>query len=417
MSDATLMGRVKSAWNAFTNKDPTIELDNKGLSYSARPDRPRFTGTNERTIIGGLYLRGAVDVSALPVLHARTNEELQFLGTISSPLNECLTVSANIDQTGRAFLQDVVMSLYNEGTVAIVPIDTSRNPMDSSSYDIHSLRTGKIIEWYSSFVRLRVYNDRTGLQEELVLPKSTVAIVENPFYSVMNEPNSVLKRLVAKLNLLDTIDASGIGKLDLLIQMPFAVKSEDRQKQAEERVKNLETQLNKTKLGIGYIDAVEKVTQLNRPVENNLMTQVEYLTSMLYSQLGLAQSVFDGTADEATMLNYHSRMVEPTMGAIVNSMKRTFLTKTARSQGQSIMAFRDPFKLVPIKDLAEFADKFTRNEIVTSNELRSVIGLKPSSDPGADELRNKNLNKATDTPEGTADNPGKVPTKPKKEIV
>ncbi len=416
MSD-TLPGRFKAAWNAFINKDPTDELTNKGPSYSRRPDRVMFTGTNEKSIIGGLYLRGAVDVSALPILHCRTNEDLQFLGQIKSPLNDCLTISANIDQTGRAFIQDIVMSLYNEGTVAIVPVDTSTNPDDSSSYDIHTMRTGRIVEWYPAHVRVKVYNDRKGEQEELILSKTNVAIVENPFYSVMNEANSVLKRLVAKLNLLDSVDSSGLGKLDLLIQLPFAIKSEDRQKQAEERVKNLEGQLSKTKLGIGYIDAVEKVTQLNRPVENNLMAQVEYLTSMLYSQLGITQSVFDGTADEATMLNYHSRMVEPTMSAIVNAMKRTFLSKTARSQGQSIMAFRDPFKLVPIKDLAEFADKFTRNEIVTSNELRSVIGLKPSSDPGADELRNKNLNKATDPAVDEVANPGSVPTMPKKETV
>ena len=414
MSD-TLPGRFKAAWNAFTNKDPTDELSNKGPSYSIRPDRMRFTGTNEKSIIGGLYLRGAIDVSALPILHCRTNEDLQFLGAIKSPLNDCLSISANLDQTGRAFIQDVVISLFNEGTVAIVPVDTSANPSDSSSYDIHTIRTGKIIEWYPAHVRVKVYNDRSGTQEELVLPKSSVAIVENPFYSVMNEPNSILKRLVSKLNLLDSIDSSGIGKLDLLIQMPYAVKSDDRQKQANERVANLEAQLNNKKLGIGYIDAVEKVIQLNRPVENNLMAQVEFLTSMLYSQLGITQSVFDGTADESTMLNYHSRLVEPTMSAIVNSMKRTFISKTARTQGQSIMAFRDPFKLVPIKDLAEFADKFTRNEIVTSNELRSVIGLKPSSDPSADELRNKNLNKATD-PNVAVDSPGLALPKPKKEI-
>jgi hypothetical protein len=309
------------------------------------------------------------------------------------------------------------MTLFNEGTAAIVPVDTSSNPNDSSSYDIHTMRVGKIIEWYPGHVRVKAYNDRLGVQEELILPKTTVAVIENPFYSVMNEPNSVLKRLISKLNLLDSIDASGVGKLDLIIQLPFAVKTDERQKQANERVANLESQLNNKKLGIGYIDGVEKVTQLNRPIENNLMAQVEFLTSMLYSQLGITQSVFDGTADEATMLNYHSRLVEPTMAAIVNGMKRTFLSKTARTQGQSIMAFRDPFKLVPIKDLAEFADKFTRNEIVTSNELRSVIGLKPSDDPGADELRNKNLNKATDPSEEKVANPASVKTMPKKEIV
>ncbi len=413
----TFVNRIKAAWNAFSNKDPAPQQYTSGHSSSLRPDRAIFTAVNQRSIIGGLYLRGAVDVAALPILHCRTNDDLQFLGAIKSPLNDCLTLSANIDQTGRALIQDLVLSMYNDGAVAIVPVDTSANPLETSAFDIYSMRAGQIVEWYPRHVRVKVYNDKTGLKEEITLPKSVVAIIENPFYSVMNESNSIIKQLVSKLSQLNSIDASGVGKLDLIIQMPFAVKSDERQKQAEERVANLEAQLNKNKVGIAYIDAVEKVTQLNRPVENNLLAQVELLTSMLYSQLGITQSVFDGTADEPTMLNYHARMVEPTMSAIVNSMKRTFITKTARSQGQSIMAFRDPFKLVPIKDLAEFADKFTRNEIVTSNELRSIIGLKPSDDPSADELRNKNLNKATDATEADVENPGVAKAKPKKETV
>ena len=352
-----------------------------------------MTRGNERSIITAIYNRIALDVSNVTIQHVKLDDNGRFSEVINSGLNECLNLAANADQTGRDFIQDVVMSMMDEGCVALVPVDTTENPEITGSYDIKTIRTGKILEWYPTDIKVSVYNERTGKKKDIVVPKSTVAIVENPFYSIMNEPNSTLQRLIRKLNLLDSIDEqSGSGKLDLIIQLPYVIKSEARKKQAEDRRKDIEMQLSGSKYGIAYTDGSEHITQLNRPVENNLMKQVEYLTSMLYSQLGITQTILDGTADEKTMLNYNSRVVEPIVSAIVNAMKWKFLTKTARSQKQSIMFFKDPFKLVTIGDLAEAGDKMTRNEIMTSNEFRQVVGLKPAKDPRADELRNKNLN-------------------------
>ena len=359
---------------------------------SSRPDRIRLTRGNERSIITSVYNRIALDVAALNVQHIRLDENGRFLSVIQDGLNTCLTVEANIDQTARAFIQDIVVSMLDEGCVAIVPVDTTYNPSVTGSYDIQTMRVGKILDWYPQHVRVRLYNERTGTKENILVPKSTVAIVENPLYAVVNEPNSTMQRLIRKLNLLDVIDEqSGSGKLDLIIQLPYVIKTEARRQQAENRRKDIEAQLSGTKYGIAYADGTERITQLNRSVNNNLMSQIEYLTSMLYSQLGITQSILDGTADEKTMLNYNNRTIEPIISAIVDEMKRKFLTKTARSQSQSISFFRDPFKLVPVNDIAEIADKFTRNEIMTSNEIRQVIGMKPSDDPRADELRNKNL--------------------------
>lgn len=364
-----------------------------GVAYSSRPDRPRFTRGNERSIANSVYNRIALDVSAIKIRHVRLDENGRFLDEINSGLNNCLSLEANLDQSARAFIQDVVMSMFDDGCVAIVPISTSSNPKVSSSYDIYTMRTGKIVEWYTDSVRVRIYDDIHGRKEEVVLPKTMVAIVENPFYSVMNEPNSTLQRLIRKLNLLDYIDEqSGSGKLDMIVQLPYTIRGDVQRKRAEERRLDLERQLTGTKYGIAYLDATEKITQLNRPVENNLMKQIEYLTNMFYSQLGTSASVLDGTADEATMLNYQNRTIEVIVSAITGAMKRTFLSKTARSQGQSIEFFNDPFKLVPVTQLAELVDKFTRNEVASSNEFRQVIGFKPSKDPRADELRNKNLN-------------------------
>lgn len=364
-----------------------------GAAFSSRPDRPRFTRGNERSIANSVYNRIALDVSAIKIRHVRLDDNGRFLDEIDSGLNNCLSLEANIDQSARAFIQDVVMSMFDDGCVAIVPISTSSNPKVSSSYDIYTMRTGKIVEWYTDSVRVRIYDDIHGRKEEVVLPKTMVAIVENPFYSVMNEPNSTLQRLIRKLNLLDYIDEqSGSGKLDMIVQLPYTIRGDVQRKRAEERRLDLERQLTGTKYGIAYLDATEKITQLNRPVENNLMKQIEYLTNMFYSQLGTSASVLDGTADEATMLNYQNRTIEVIVSAITGAMKRTFLSKTARSQGQSIEFFNDPFKLVPVAQLAELVDKFTRNEVATSNEFRQVIGFKPSNDPRADELRNKNLN-------------------------
>lgn len=386
--------RLQHAWNAFTNKDPIRSTYDAGMSYSNRPDRVQLRYSNERSIIASIYNRIAIDVAAIMIQHVRIDQNGRFLEAVKSGLNECLTLAANKDQTGRAFIQDVVMSMFDEGCVAIVPVDTTVDPKLTGGYDINSLRTAKVIEWFPDQVRLKLYNDRTGQKEEITMPKSAVAIIENPLYSVMNEPNSTLKRLIHKLNLLDAIDKqSGSGKLDLLIQLPYVVKSQTRKDQADQRRKDIEMQLAGSKYGIAYIDGTEKVTQLNRPAENNLMAQIQYLTSMLYSQLGMTEEVFNGTADEKTMINYHNRTVEPVIAAIADGMKRSFLTKTARTQGHTIMYFRDPFKLVPVNELADIADKFTRNEILSSNEVRAIIGYKPSSDPGADELRNKNLNK------------------------
>ena len=383
--------RLKHAWNAFTGTDYTTYQD-VGPGYSSRPDRIRLTRGNERSIITSVYNRIALDVAALNVQHIRLDENGRFLSVIQNGLNTCLTVEANIDQTARAFIQDIVVSMLDEGCVAIVPVDTTYDPSVTGSYDIQTMRVGKILDWYPQHVRVRLYNERTGTKENILVPKSTVAIVENPLYAVVNEPNSTMQRLIRKLNLLDVIDEqSGSGKLDLIIQLPYVIKTEARRQQAENRRKDIEAQLSGTKYGIAYADGTERITQLNRSVNNNLMSQIEYLTSMLYSQLGITQSILDGTADEKTMLNYNNRTIEPIISAIVDEMKRKFLTKTARSQSQSISFFRDPFKLVPVNDIAEIADKFTRNEIMTSNEIRQVIGMKPSDDPRADELRNKNL--------------------------
>ena len=385
--------RLQHAWNAFLNRDPTYEFRDHGMISTYKPDRVRFTRGNERSIVTSVYNRIALDVSSIDINHAKLDENGRFKEIIQSGLNECLTLNANIDQTGKAFLQDVVMSMMDEGCVAIVPVDTTTNPTITGSFDINSMRTGQVIEWRPEFVKVRLYNDKTGQKEDILLPKKSVAIIENPLYAVINEPNSTMQRLIRKLNLLDVIDEqSGSGKLDLIIQLPYVIKSEARRQQAENRRKAIEMQLSGSKYGIAYTDGTEKITQLNRPAENNLMKQIEYLTSMLYSQLGITQSVLDGTADERTMLNYYNRTIEPIISAIVDEMKRKFLTKTARTQNQSIVYFRNPFKLVPINELAEISDKFTRNEIATSNEIRQIIGWKPSDDPGADELRNKNLN-------------------------
>ena len=409
----TIRERLQHAWNAFRSRDQANGSRNPeaGSSYSYRPDRVRLALGNERSIIASVYTRIAIDVSSVSIQHVRLDQNGRYLKKEISSLNECLSIEANVDQTGRALLQDAVMSMFDEGVVAIVPTDTSLNPAVSGSYDILSLRTGKIIEWFPSFVRVRVYNEKTGQREELVLPKSTVAIIENPLYAVMNEPNSTLKRLIYKLNLLDSLDEqASSGKLDLIIQLPYVIKSEARKAQAEQRRKDIEVQLSGSKYGIAYTDGTERITQLNRPAENNLMTQIEYLTSMLYGQLGLTESIFDGTADEKTMLNYYNRTVEPILAAITDEMKRKFLTKTARTQFQSVMYFRDPFKLVPVNELADIADKFTRNEVLSSNEIRGIIGYKPSDDPKADELRNKNLNTKEDQG-ASAPPPGGIPKK------
>lgn len=402
--EVTIGSRIKHAWNAFLNRDPTDYYRDSGFGGTYRPDRPRLSRGNEQSIVTSVYNRIALDTAAINVLHVRLDENNRFLHVIDSGLNGCLTVETNVDQTGRAFLQDVVMSMLDEGSVAIVPVDTTFNPEVTGSYDINSMRTGKIIEWYPNYIKVRVYNEKTGLKEDIRLPKNMVAIIENPLYAVINEPNSTMKRLVRKLNLLDVVDEqSSSGKLDLIIQLPYVIKTEARRQQAENRRKDIEEQLAGSKYGIAYTDGTERITQLNRAVENNLMKQIEYLTSMLYSQLGITQSILDGTADEKTMLNYFNRTIEPILSAIVDEMKRKFLTKTARSQLQSISFFRDPFKLVPVTDISEIADKFTRNEIMTSNEIRQIIGMKPSDDPKADELRNKNLSKAK---EENTDPPG-----------
>ena len=385
--------RLKHAWNAFTG-NVQMNYRDLGMSYSYRADRPRMSRGNERSIVTSVYNRIALDVAALNVQHVRLDENGRFLSVIDDGLNNCLTLEANVDQTARSFIQDVVISMFDEGSVAIVPVDTTTDPNVSGSYDIQSLRVGQILDWYPQYIRARVYNEQTGRKEDIVVPKSAVAIIENPLYAVINEPNSTMQRLIRKLNLLDVIDEqSGSGKLDLIIQLPYVIKTEARRQQAENRRKDIESQLSGSKYGIAYTDGTEHITQLNRSVNNNLMSQIEYLTSMLYSQLGITQSILDGTADEKTMLNYNNRTIEPIISAIVDEMRRKFLTKTARSQRQSILFFRDPFKLVPVNEIAEIADKFTRNEIMTSNEIRQVIGRKPSDDPRADELRNKNLNK------------------------
>ena len=402
--EISFSSRLKKAWNAFKNRDPTFNY--QGAGYSYRPDRPRLTRGNERSIVTSVYNRIALDVSSMTIQHIRLDNNGRFVEAIDSDLNSCLTLESNIDQTSRAFIQDVVMSMLDEGCVAIVPIDTDVDPNSTDSYKIYSMRTGKILDWYPSSVRVRVYNDRTGNKEDIVVQKSKVAIVENPLYAVINEPNSTMQRLMRKLSLLDVTDEqTASGKLDLLIQLPYVIKTEARRQQAELRRKDIEMQLAGSKYGIAYTDGTERITQLNRSVENNLMKQVEYLTNLLYSQLGITQTILDGTADEQTMLNYYSRTIEPIISAIVDEMKRKFLTKTARTQLQSIAFFRDPFKLVPVNSIAEIADKFTRNEIMTSNEIRQIIGMKPSTDPKADKLINSNISQPKDEQaESSSDN-------------
>ena len=394
--NTSISSRLKHAWNAFFNKDPTY-YNSIGSGYSYRPDRPRLTRGNEKTIVNSVYNRIALDVAAVDILHVRLDDNGRYLETLNSGLNNCLTLEANIDQSGRDFIHDIVMSMLDEGCVAVVPVDTSVKQTVGGGFDIMTMRTGIILEWYPKHIKVRVYNENTGQKEDIVVPKRIAAIVHNPLYAVINEPNSTMQRLIRKLNLLDAVDEqSSSGKLDLIIQLPYVIKTEARRKQAENRRKDIEQQLEGSKFGIAYTDGTERITQLNCPVENSLMSQVEYLTSMLYSQLGITQGIMDGTADEKTMLNYYNRTIEPFLSAIVDAMKRTFLTKTARSQKQSVEFFRDPFKLVPVSQISEIADKFTRNEIMSSNEIRQIIGMKPSSDPKADELRNKNLNVSAD---------------------
>lgn len=389
--------RLKNAWNAFMNRDPPYEYRDIGMVSNYRPDRIRLTRGNERSMVTAIYNRIAVDCAQVTIEQARLDKNGRYIESVKSGLNYCLKTEANVDQTGRALMQDIVMSMFDEGCIAIVPVDTTYNPYLTDAYDIRTLRVGKIVQWHPNHVRVRVYNERTGFYEEVTLLKSMVSIVENPLYSIMNEPNSTLQRLIRKLNLLDVIDEqSGSGKLDLIIQLPYIVKTEARRLQAEERRKNIEMQLANSKYGIAYTDSTEHITQLNRSVDNNLMSQIEYLTNMLYSQLGITKEILEGTASEQVMLNYYNRTIEPIVSAIALEMNRKFLTKTARSQGQSIVFFRDPFKLVPINQIADVADKFTRNEIMSSNEIRQIVGMKPVDDAKADELRNKNLNAQQD---------------------
>ena len=389
-----LSTRLAHAWNAFTSRDPTQYIIT-GPGYSSRPDRPRLSRGNEKSIATSIFNRIALDVSSVNIKHCQLDKNGRYVEDIDSGLNNCLNLEANKDQTGRAFIQDVVLSMLDEGCVALVPVETTIDPKSSNSYQIDSMRTGKITEWYPDMVRVRLYNDRTGEKEEILLPKNQVAIIENPLYAVVNEYNSTMQRLIRKLSLLDVTDEqTASGKLDLIIQLPYVIKTEARRQQVERRRKDIIDQLTGSQYGIAYTDGTEKIIQLNRSLENNLLKQVEYLTNMVYSQLGITQSVLDGTADEKTMLNYMNRTVEPIISAIVDELKRKFLTKTARSQLQSIVYFRDPFRLVPVNDIAEIADKFTRNEIMTSNEIRQIVGMQPSKDPKADELVNSNISQA-----------------------
>ena len=395
----SFLERLQHGWNAFLSREPTEEYKSvyEGYGFSYRPDRPRLHRGNERSIVTAVYNRIAVDVAQVSIRHVRLDENERIKETITSGLNYCLTTEANVDQTGRSFIQDIVMSMLDEGVVAVVPVDTNVNPKNTDSYDIRTMRVGKIVEWRPQHVKVNLYNERTGRHEDVTLPKRMVAIIENPLYAVMNEPNSTLQRLIRKLNLLDSIDEqSGSGKLDLIIQLPYAIKTEARRKQADERRKAIIDQFASSKYGIAYIDSTEHVTQINRSLENNLQSQVEYLTSMLYNQLGMSKEIFDGTADEVKMLNYNNRTIEPIVTEITDEFSRKFLTKTARTQAQSVSFFREPFKLVPVNQLADIADKFTRNEILSSNEVRAIIGYKPSDQPGADELRNKNLNQSAE---------------------
>lgn len=392
MEKESFGSRLKHAWNAFMNRDPTDNYTfNIGPTYSYRPDRPTFHPGNEQSIVNAIFNRISIDVASINIRHVNLDESGRYSETRTSGLNTCLSLEANVDQTGPAFIQDVVMSMLDEGSVAIVPTDYSTNPTSTDSFDVLSLRTGKILEWMPQHVKVRVYNERSGKQEDIVVPKRTTAIIENPLYAIVNQRNSTLSRLIRKLNLLDVVDEqSGSGKLDLIIQLPYVVKSRARKEQAEQRRKDIETQLAGSKYGIAYTDGTERITQLNRPVENNLLSTVDYLTKLLYSQLGITDEIMNGTANEETMMNYYSRTIEPILEAITGELKRKFLTKTAITQGQSIEFFRDPFKLVPAAQLAEIADKFTRNEILTSNEIRQIIGVKPANDPNADKLRNSN---------------------------
>lgn len=387
--------RMRKAWNAFNNAPEANEFGfpELGVGLGNRPDKTRLFINTERSLIASIYTRIAIDVSSIDVKHVKADQNGRFLSTIDSSLNECLTVQANLDQTARAFRQDAVMTLFDKGVIAILPVDFSENPDTTGAYDIYSMRVGEIVQWYPAHVKIRAYNEKTGKREEVVMNKRNVAIVENPLYQVMNEPNSTLQRLIRKLNLLDGVDEqTSSGKLDLIIQLPYVIKSEARREQAENRRKDIELQLKGSKYGIAYTDGTERITQLNRPAENNLLNQITLLTTQLFSQLGMTEAVFNGTATEAEMLNYHNRTVEPILSSMVNSMVRSFLTKSARTQGQSIMTFRDPFKLVPVGQFAEIADKFTRNEILAPNDIRAFLGIRPSEDPRADELRNRNIN-------------------------
>lgn len=403
--------RLKHAWDVLTNKDLYRYRGDLGPSYSYRPDRTYRYRVTEQSIVTAVYNRIALDVSQMKIQHVKVDDEGRYMETLDSKLNDCLTLEANIDQTSRDFIQDVVMSMFDEGTVAIMPTETNvKNILETGSFDIFSMRTAKVKEWYPRHVRLEVYDDRTGRHIEVVMPKDKVAIIQNPFYSVMNEPNSIVSRLNRKFRLLDIVDEySSSGKLDLIIQLPYVVKSETRKNQAEERRALIEKQLANSKYGIAYIDGTEHITQLNRAVENNFLKQIEYLVNLFYSQLGITQEIMNGTASEEVMLNYNTRVIEVVTTAIVDNMKRTFLTKTARSQGQSIMFFNDPFKLVSVKDLSELADKLTRNEIASSNEIRQIIGMKPSKDPSADELRNKNLSQPKENTQPSATVKAEIP--------
>lgn len=415
----SFIDRVRRAWNVFKNKDPTHRWSD-GIGYSYRPDRMRYTRGNERSIITSVYNRLSVDTAKNPLLHVRLDEQGRYLETIKSGLNSCLTLSANIDQTGRAFVQDAVQSMLDEGCVALVPIDTDDEPKDSKNFKIYTIRTGKIVNWYPTHVRVNVYNERTGEREDIDVPKATTAIVENPFYAVMNEPSSTMSRLARKLGLLDVVDEhASSGRLDMIIQLPYVIKTEARRQQAEIRRKDIEQQLSEGKYGIAYTDGTERITQLNRPVENNLMKQIEYLTNLLFSQLGITQAILDGTADDKTMQNYYQRVIEPILSAFADEMKRKFLTEDARDEdNQSIMFFTDPLKMIAPSQLAELADKLTRNEIVTSNEIRQAIGMPPSKDPNADVLRNKNLSEPAGQalpPEAVDQNGNAVPVEASKQ--
>ena len=409
----TLLDRIQRGWNAFRNRAPT-QYAGYGYVNGYRPDRQRLTRGNERSIVTAIYNRIAIDVSSMDIRHVRLDEENRYLEDMNSSLNETLTISANIDQTGRDLVRDITMSLFDEGCIAVVPVDTTENPLLTGSYDIQSLRVGRITQWYPRYVTVNLYNDRTGMREDVLLPKQVVAIIENPLYAVMNEPNSTLQRLIRKLNQLDYVDEQVTsGKLDLIIQLPYVIKTESRRQQAEQRRKDIEMQLAGSKYGIAYTDGTERITQLNRPVENNIWQEVKDLTQMLYNQLGMTEEIINGSADEKARLNYMETTVKPILNAITEEMRRKFLTKTARTQHQTIMYFSDPFALVPVSSIAEIADKFTRNEILTPNEIRQIIGRKPSDDPAADELRNRNINQSKQEmaeqgfePEGTEESVG-----------